>query len=157
MIRRPPRSTRTDTLLPYTTLFRSRHLRADPARRPVIVGHLLEVVPDLYHYRDHLAGGGLAFEPWAGQAPARVAGYRHVRENRTPRFPEEVIAALLAWSLRYVTVFADDILAARRELDRLEARRDRLVAADAGLPDADRRQRRRTRLKAYFEIGRAHV
>src|SRR3546814_11768200 len=26
MIRRPPRSTRTDTLLPYTTLFRSRHV-----------------------------------------------------------------------------------------------------------------------------------
>src|SRR3546814_4335035 len=26
MIRRPPRSTRTDTLLPYTTLFRSRQL-----------------------------------------------------------------------------------------------------------------------------------
>src|SRR3546814_4276135 len=29
MIRRPPRSTRTDTLLPYTTLFRSRQLRID--------------------------------------------------------------------------------------------------------------------------------
>src|SRR3546814_9777966 len=29
MIRRPPRSTRTDTLFPYTTLFRSRFLRAD--------------------------------------------------------------------------------------------------------------------------------
>src|SRR3546814_7698479 len=57
---------------------------------------------------------------------------------------------LLAWSLRYVTVFADDIRAARRELDRLEARRDRLVAADSGLPDSDRRKRRRTRLKAYF-------
>src|SRR3546814_3671453 len=27
MIRRPPRSTRTDTLCPYTTLFRSDHLR----------------------------------------------------------------------------------------------------------------------------------
>src|SRR3546814_2517156 len=27
MIRRPPRSTRTDTLFPYTTLFRSGHLR----------------------------------------------------------------------------------------------------------------------------------
>src|SRR3546814_11160412 len=135
MIRRPPRSTRTDTLLPYTTLFRSRHLRADPARRPVIVGHLLEVVPDLYHYRDHLAGGGLAFEPWAGQAPARVAGYRHVRENRTPRFPEEVIAALPAWSLRYVTRFADDIPAARPELHRPETRRDRLVPPHAGPPD----------------------
>src|SRR3546814_16617079 len=41
MIRRPPRSTRTDTLFPYTTLFRSlareRHLRAlDDAR-----GHLI--------------------------------------------------------------------------------------------------------------------
>src|SRR3546814_6979504 len=31
MIRRPPRSTRTDTLFPYTTLFRSREGRA--ARR----------------------------------------------------------------------------------------------------------------------------
>src|SRR3546814_17779635 len=30
MIRRPPRSTRTDTLFPYTTLFRS-HMEDDPA------------------------------------------------------------------------------------------------------------------------------
>src|SRR3546814_5329924 len=29
MIRRPPRSTRTDTLFPYTTLFRSRFLRRE--------------------------------------------------------------------------------------------------------------------------------
>src|SRR3546814_6095694 len=43
MRRRPPRSTRTDTLFPYTTLFRSRHhrllhlvdrQRADQAARP---------------------------------------------------------------------------------------------------------------------------
>src|SRR3546814_10107037 len=39
MIRRPPRSTRTDTLFPYTTLFRSRacrrvHLRFGQANRP---------------------------------------------------------------------------------------------------------------------------
>src|SRR3546814_12303599 len=35
MIRRPPRSTRTDTLFPYTTLFRSRlrHRIAERARR----------------------------------------------------------------------------------------------------------------------------
>src|SRR3546814_14350230 len=31
MIRRPPRSTRTDTLVPYTTLFRSQH-RSAPAK-----------------------------------------------------------------------------------------------------------------------------
>src|SRR3546814_6851582 len=38
MIRRPPRSTRTDTLFPYTTLFRSRGgscLGAPPRRHPV--------------------------------------------------------------------------------------------------------------------------
>src|SRR3546814_9130844 len=36
MIRRPPRSTRTDTLFPYTTLFRSadRGARAGRSRRP---------------------------------------------------------------------------------------------------------------------------
>src|SRR6056297_3901971 len=37
MIRRPPRSTRTDTLFPYTTLFRSataQHGRADHRDRP---------------------------------------------------------------------------------------------------------------------------
>src|SRR3546814_3564029 len=42
MIRRPPRSTRTDTLFPYTTLFRSPVLR----ERPVVVhlqsGHGLD-------------------------------------------------------------------------------------------------------------------
>src|SRR3546814_13603133 len=34
MIRRPPRSTRTDTLFPYTTLFRSRRNGRAPAAGP---------------------------------------------------------------------------------------------------------------------------
>src|SRR3546814_19383323 len=47
MIRRPPRSTRTDTLFPYTTLFRSRRDRtaagrdthaADPRKRDAVGG-----------------------------------------------------------------------------------------------------------------------
>src|SRR3546814_10461655 len=43
MIRRPPRSTRTDTLFPYTTLFRSRRHRAqrfatgEPGERVVAI------------------------------------------------------------------------------------------------------------------------
>src|SRR3546814_16500565 len=36
MIRRPPRSTRTDTLLPYTTLFRSRAEAEDLADSVVV-------------------------------------------------------------------------------------------------------------------------
>src|SRR3546814_16460654 len=38
MIRRPPRSTRTDTLFPYTTLFRSDGFDKE-ITRPVIVNH----------------------------------------------------------------------------------------------------------------------
>src|SRR3546814_4527792 len=42
MIRRPPRSTRTDTLFPYTTLFRSHDRYAHQDRRP----HLQDRRPD---------------------------------------------------------------------------------------------------------------
>src|SRR3546814_2135627 len=38
MIRRPPRSTRTDTLFPYTTLFRSNRHRADRERSVMAAG-----------------------------------------------------------------------------------------------------------------------
>src|SRR3546814_7830185 len=49
MRRRPPRSTRTDTLLPYTTLFRSppdrRAIRlAEPVSRCVRIGHQSQAV-----------------------------------------------------------------------------------------------------------------
>src|SRR3546814_3297789 len=39
MIRRPPRSTRTDTLFPYTTLFRSRHNRGCTGNPILFDGH----------------------------------------------------------------------------------------------------------------------
>src|SRR3546814_13191805 len=41
MIRRPPRSTRTDTLLPYTTLFRSDALRLALCGGLVVLGFLV--------------------------------------------------------------------------------------------------------------------
>src|SRR3546814_1493193 len=46
MIRRPPRSTRTDTLFPYTTLFRSRFPQAEPKRLVLeltreMIGHMV--------------------------------------------------------------------------------------------------------------------
>src|SRR3546814_7367941 len=49
MIRRPPRSTRTDTLFPYTTLFRSRlcNGQADPQQgiraQPRLVGRAVQL------------------------------------------------------------------------------------------------------------------
>src|SRR3546814_17039301 len=39
MIRRPPRSTRTDTLFPYTTLFRSKILEFNKDSRRILVSH----------------------------------------------------------------------------------------------------------------------
>src|SRR3546814_17019105 len=50
MIRRPPRSTRTDTLFPYTTLFRSRRENFGAPFRQVCEG-ILELVdrhPDIH-------------------------------------------------------------------------------------------------------------
>src|SRR3546814_21129751 len=44
MIRRPPRSTRTDTLFPYTTLFRSIALYEQPLKARPLVLHDLEVL-----------------------------------------------------------------------------------------------------------------
>src|SRR3546814_2103899 len=49
MIRRPPRSTRTDTLFPYTTLFRSRHGPRAPGERG--------------HHRGGRSRGGAGVEP----------------------------------------------------------------------------------------------
>src|SRR3546814_7829816 len=45
MIRRPPRSTRTDTLVPYTTLFRSRP--APEERDTTHARHLYAILPDV--------------------------------------------------------------------------------------------------------------
>src|SRR3546814_11185124 len=42
MIRRPPRSTRTDTLFPYTTLFRS----IRPTRHPMVVFYLADCLSE---------------------------------------------------------------------------------------------------------------
>src|SRR3546814_9111570 len=46
MIRRPLRSTRTDTLFPYTTLFRSRQLAPSLAADRIIVAHDGADTPD---------------------------------------------------------------------------------------------------------------
>src|SRR3546814_10908218 len=56
MIRRPPRSTRTDTLFPYTTLFRSRGAFRDlVAELEILLDAveilLAEIVPDRGHRR----------------------------------------------------------------------------------------------------------
>src|SRR3546814_2294826 len=68
MIRRPPRSTRTDTLFPYTTLFRSQRRDEFVERRSVI--------------RDGKGGGGLALCPFREAAIRVDRGDRREEERR---------------------------------------------------------------------------
>src|SRR3546814_11357279 len=72
MIRRPPRSTRTDTLFPYTTLFRAETIGAwlgvQPARRPRARAG---------HGRGLACGAGHGVSGRAGKA-ARAAGRSRV-------------------------------------------------------------------------------
>src|SRR3546814_4181514 len=58
MIRRPPRSTRTDTLFPYTTLFRSRFQGFDALRAGQTKRHLAALVePSIKVLQCHLELG----------------------------------------------------------------------------------------------------
>src|SRR3546814_14930750 len=87
MIRRPPRSTRTDTLFPYTTLFRSEdrrerlahevgeHVEAAAMRHAddhVLEAELAAALQDLLEGRDHRLA--------AVEAEARGAGVLLVEE-----------------------------------------------------------------------------
>src|SRR3546814_1683341 len=73
MIRRPPISTRTDTLFPYTTLFRSHRGAAEPRLHPERLRLQPVAVPDgggvphLRHGRDRAH----AFRPHRGGERAR--------------------------------------------------------------------------------------
>jgi hypothetical protein len=130
---------------------------ADPQRSATRVAHLLEVVVDLHHYRDHMPSGGLDLLPWKGRSAFFVAGAPQTRgENRTPRLPEAVISPLLTWSLKYITVFAADILAARAELEVLQVRQQALIKEDRRFSEDGRRQRRCERLVAYLDEPGAH-
>src|SRR3546814_14598058 len=69
MIRRPPRSTRTNTLFPYTTLFRSDSSgQADPSGKveDVLIG--FPVGADLVPEADHHEGEKAAQDPCRSEA-----------------------------------------------------------------------------------------
>src|SRR3546814_16442521 len=104
MIRRPPRSTRTDTLFPYTTLFRS--LASGPDLRRLQAGQLgglwrvrgalvgpghqrfaafLHLGPAIPPNRLQAAGG--ASHPLSGAALAPAVAVRHVRWLPLPPAP----------------------------------------------------------------------
>lgn len=108
------------------------HARDGGRRTPHETVKYVEVPIDLHHLSQWLTDGGIGPLPWRGRAAHRVAARPPApAENATPRIPEPIIGAMLRWALKYVEVYSPDILAARAELDALEARCARLMARDA--------------------------
>src|SRR3546814_1263255 len=92
MIRRPPRSTRTDTLFPYTTLFRSVGSEGQSA-----VPAILSAVASVH---DAAAGGAADRAPAAGEAagaeqplaaPGRGGGARRPLARRPGRLDDLLV------------------------------------------------------------------
>src|SRR3546814_7736091 len=107
MIRRPPRSTRTDTRVPYTTLFRAECIRVLALHLDVLVtvaGELVAAIDDLPHH------AGIAFrDPAEGEE-----GGAHPALGKQAEDAVEVAfhAARMA-----VPVLAADLLRQRRDLE----------------------------------------
>src|SRR3546814_6525875 len=81
MIRRPPISTRTDTLFPYTTLFRSAQIARDRrgGRSAILAGGDITEQIDQRDIREHTARGG----PLRGHRPLGRAQHRRRSEEHT--------------------------------------------------------------------------
>ena len=126
---------------------------ASKSRQPSVNAQLLKPIWHLYHYRDHLPGGGLRFEPWPGHSSASVAGYSSRRdENRTARIPEPILEPLLSWALKYVQMFSTDIFAARAEYSALTDRADRLARNDQQRNKGDLQALHISRVKRWLAV-----
>src|SRR3546814_14958879 len=79
MIRRPPRSTRTDTLFPYTTLYRSRAEEAVLIER-IVRQRLIGIAQ--HHLR--AANKDLSFRPLAQQRSRRFVDDPHFIVDDAP-------------------------------------------------------------------------
>src|SRR3546814_11574054 len=71
MRRRPPRSTRTDTLFPYTTLFRSDQDAARSAA-PARPRGPIDLTRTVHCQSENKDAEGLDFVPWPGELGKRV-------------------------------------------------------------------------------------
>src|SRR3546814_19437607 len=99
MLRRPPRSTRTDTLFPYTTLFRSpdreREWREDHCRDGDRIGRDYAATGDVHHPRPgdvstsaQRRQGPVRFRYERGDGVARAGGAGAGRERAGAVNPE---------------------------------------------------------------------
>src|SRR3546814_5010541 len=80
MIRRPPRSTRTDTLFPYTTLFRSLADRAAEGAEGMNVA--VTRAPPIHKFDAEFEGGLRRLHKLGFVEPEEVVEILHLRQRR---------------------------------------------------------------------------
>src|SRR3546814_3325629 len=86
MTRRPPRSTRTDTLFPYPTLFRSPVAAAAGIRRRTgLAGGGAGAVAAAVHRSTDLSAGARAVAALPGRVPLRLAACHDLLRPALPR------------------------------------------------------------------------
>src|SRR3546814_14428044 len=92
MIRRPPRSTRTDTLFPYTTLFRSAERSSRGLPRLVLTYDQLLEAPArvLARVRALPGAAALGADPVAGDVVRKTARHHRGREGVLPPTVEAI-------------------------------------------------------------------
>lgn len=90
-----------------------------------------QVLNALYFHRERMQDA-LTTDPRALFRARRHTSVRH--ENATPRIPEAALGPLIRWAERWVTVFADDVIAAKHEF---EATRSRSPKRGNAAPGAD--------------------
>src|SRR3546814_1444250 len=99
MIRRPPRSTRTDTLFPYTTLFRSLSISEAIREYPELVKKWLgKVVPMHDNYFATLncavfSDGTFVYVSEGVRCPMELSTYFRINAENTGQFERTLIIA----------------------------------------------------------------
>src|SRR3546814_14966100 len=88
MIRRPPRSTRTDTLFPYTTLFRSVLYRHPAVKEALVIG-----LPDTY--RGEHPRAYVTLNDGATETPEALTAWLNPQLGKHERVDEVVIRTAL--------------------------------------------------------------
>lgn len=99
-------------------------------RSPGTLAVYLRLVERLHDYSPFLSHDALPVHPWRNRPSSRVAGFAGVRENKTPRIPQEVLGPFLRWAILYVDVASADILAAIDELASLRQEQSSLLSTD---------------------------
>src|SRR3546814_16021693 len=95
MIRRPPRSTRTDTLFPYTTLFRSLRKKAGPRIKSGVTLEQCQLLAISFHHQQATPITAKApateppipahpLSPLAARHSPGIPGNRRARPRRQP-------------------------------------------------------------------------